>query len=394
VSIDLQKARADTPGTSHVAHLNNAGAALMPAPVLSAVKEHLDLEAEIGGYEAADARREVREHTYDAIARLVGAAREEIAIVENATRAWDMAFYSFDFRAGDRILTARAEYASNYLAYLQVVQRTGAVVEAVPDDESGQLSVEALAEMLDERVKLVAVTHVPTNGGLVNPIEAIGRLTRAAGIPYLVDACQSAGQLPLDVDAIGCDLLAATGRKFLRAPRGTGFLYARRSIVERLHPPFVDLRAATWETVDTYRLRDDARRFETWETNHATKIALGVAADYALGWGLEEIRDANTALADRLRDALHELEGATVLDLGVRPCAIVSFALAGQEPEDVAATLRRRGVNISVSDVVDTRLDMESRGWDQWLRASVHYYNSPDEVDRLVEELRRIVLAD
>jgi selenocysteine lyase/cysteine desulfurase len=393
MSIDLQTARDETLGVAWVTHLNNAGAALMPAPVVSAVTEHLELEAAIGGYEAADARRDWSEHSYDAIARLIGASREEIAIVENATRAWDMAFYSFAFEPGDRILTARAEYGSNYLAYLQVAQRTGAVVEVVPDDETGQLSVDALAEMLDERVKLVSVTHVPTNGGLVNPIEAIGRLTRAAGIPYLVDACQSAGQLPLDVEAIGCDLLAVTGRKFLRAPRGTGFLYARNSIVERLQPPFVDIRSATWETADSYSLMPDARRFETWETNHATKIALGVAVDYALRWGLEEIRDANAALAGRLRGALGELEGATVLDLGVDPCAIVSFALAGQDPEDVAARLRERGVNISVSGVGDTRLDMESRGYDRWLRASVHYYNSPDEVDWLVDELRRLVDA-
>ena len=389
--VDVARARAETPGVARVTHLNNAGAALMPAIVIDAVKEHLDLEAAIGGYEAADARAARWQHAYDALARLVGATREEIAIVENATRAWDMAFYALPLSAGDRILTARAEYGSNYLAYLQVARRTGAVIEVIPDDESGQLSVAALADMLDERVKLVAITHVPTNGGLVNPVEAVGRLTRQAGVPYLLDACQSAGQIPLDVEAIGCDMLAATGRKFLRAPRGTGFLYVRRALLERLEPPFVDLRAASWVSRDAFELCDDARRFEAWETNYATKIALGVAADYALSWGLEEIRATNFALADALRSRLRELDGATVLDLGVRPCSIVSFALDGHAADDLKRALHARGINVSVSEVGDTRLDMERRGPATWVRASVHYYNTRDEIERLVEELRSLV---
>ena len=231
MAIDVARERADRPGVEHVAHLNNAGAALSPEPVLDAVIEHLRREATIGGYEAAAERADRSEHTYDAVAALIGARRDEIAIVENATRAWDMAFYSLRLGAGDRILTTNAEYASNYIPMRQVADRTGAAVVVVPDDEHGQVDVARLATMLDERVKLVSLVHVPSQGGLVQPAAAVGAVCRASGVPLLLDACQSVGQMPVDVEAIGCDMLSATGRKFLRGPRGTGFLYVRRGLV-------------------------------------------------------------------------------------------------------------------------------------------------------------------
>ena len=275
-----------------------------------------------------DATQERQEATYDAIARLISCDRSEVAVLENATRAWDMAFYAIDFRPGDRILTASAEYGSNFIAYLQVAQRTGATVEVVPDDESGQLSVTELERLLDDRVKLVSVTHVPTNGGLVNPAEAIGAVVRDSPALFLLDACQSAGQLPLDVERVGCDLLTVTGRKFLRGPRATGFLYAREGTTAHLEPPFLDVRAAHWDAPDRYTMRSDARRFETWETNRAANIGLGVAIEYALEVGIEAIADRDTRLARRLRELLAAIPGVQVLDLGPAPCAIVSFLVS------------------------------------------------------------------
>ena len=200
--IDVAQARRDTPGCSHVAHLNNAGAALPPAQVTDAVIEHLRREADMGGYEAAEAAAGQVEHTYDAIASMIGADRDEIATVENATRAWDMAFYALRFQPGDRILTTRAEYASNVIALLQVARRTGAVIEVVDDDHTGQVSVADLRHRLDDGrgpVRLVALTHVPTQGGLVNPVAEVGAAAREAGVVFLLDACQSIGQLPIDV---------------------------------------------------------------------------------------------------------------------------------------------------------------------------------------------------
>jgi cysteine desulfurase/selenocysteine lyase len=390
MAIDVRRARHETPGCENVLHFNNAGAALMPQPVLHATIGHLQLEALIGGYEAAAQAHEAVEHVYDATAALLGCHRDEIAIVENATRAWDMAFYAVPLRPGDRILTAVAEYASNYIAFLQVARKTGAAVEVVPNDESGQLSIEALRRAIDNHVKLIAITHVPTNGGLVNPAAAVGQVAREAGVLYLLDACQSVGQLPIDVDAIGCDMLSATGRKYLRGPRGTGFLYVRRGILERLEPPFLDLHAAQWVACDRFEVRPDARRFENWETYYAGKIGLGVAVDYALQWGLEAIWGRITRLAGELRRQLSTIPGITVRDQGVEQCGIVSFTVAGKDAEEVQQLLAKARINVSVSRLSSTRLDMEARGLPDLVRASVHYYNTEEEIKRFCTVLRSI----
>ena len=392
LTLDLERLRAETPGVAHRAHLNNAGAGLMPRSVLAAMTGHLRREAEIGGYEAAEEAEAALDGVYGSVARLIGARRDEVALVENATVAWQMAFYALarNFRPGERILTARAEYAANYVAMLQVAERTEAVIEVIPDDPAGVLDSEALARLLDGRVRLIAVTWVPTNGGLVNPAAAIGRLARAHGIPFLLDACQAVGQMPVDVAELGCDLLAATGRKFLRGPRGTGFLYVRRALLPALEPVMIDHFAAPWVAPHSYRLRPDARRFETWENGYAARLGLGVAVDYARALGLEAISARCRALAGRLRDGLARIPGVRLHDLGPDPAAIVSFSLAAATADEVKARCAAAGINVSVSRPASTLLDATARDLPPLVRASPHYYNSEEEIDRALAVLGAI----
>lgn len=391
MTIDIDRARADTPGVAERLHFNNAGAALMPQAVADAQIEHIRLESRIGGYEAAAAKQDQLEAVYDSIARLIGARRDEIAIVENATVAWDMAFYSLAFSPGDRILTAQAEYAANYVAYLQTAKRTGAVIDVIPSTDDGDVCCESLSAMIDDRVKLIAITHIPTNGGLVNPAAEIGAIAKANRIPYLLDACQAVGQMPIDVASIGCDMLSATGRKYLRGPRGSGFLYIKSDLLHELEPPIIDLYAAKWVAPDRYELRADARRFENWENNYAARLGLGVAVDYAMDWGLEATWQRIVSLSELLRQRLSELPRVSVMDIGKIKCGIVTFAVDGIASEDIKSRLAAEAINVSVSKPSSTLLDAEFRQLPPLVRASVHYYNTEDEVDRFAVVLESVI---
>ena len=383
-----QQARALTPGCDHVLHFNSCGSSLMPIPVLDAVKAHLDSEARIGGYEAATEAMPQWERAYDAIATMLNCHRDEVAITENASRAWDLAFHAIPLKAGDRILTGHAEYVSNWLAFLLVKQRTGCSVELVPDDAHGQMDLDALRSMLDERVKLVALTHVPSSNGLINPAEAVGAVVKDSDALYLLDACQSAGQLPLDVEAIGCDMLSATGRKFLRGPRGTGFLYVRKGVLEQLEPPFIEHQSAIWESLDRFSWRPDARRFETWEKSYANVIGLAEAVDHALHWGLDAIAERVQHLASSLRAGLDALPGVRTRDRGQHKSGIVTFTVEGHDPVSIMKCLAEQRINVTVGRKEIARLDLEHRGIDRVVRASTHYFNTEEEVERFMGAIR------
>lgn len=393
MGMDIEALRQDTPGTANRIHLNNAGAGLLSRQTLRAVISHLELEAAVGGYEAADQERDRVDSTYGHIARLVGGRADEIALSDNSTHAWNTAFCSMTFKPGDRILTGRAEYGSNVLAYLQTAQRTGAEVVVVPNDESGRLDTVALANLIDDRTKLVGITHVPTSGGLVNPAAEIGRITRAAGVPFLLDATQSIGQFPVDVAELGCDMLTATGRKFLRGPRGTGFLWVRSEALAYLEPRVIEIAAATWDGKRGFTWNDGARRFETWEVSYANVLGLDAAVQQCLALGMDEIGRRTLALGARLRDQLDAVPGITTHDLGRDRCGIVTCKAENMPTTDVAAVLAGHGINVSTTDPVQTQFDAEDRDVHPLVRLSPHYYNTETEIDRAVEVLAELTAA-
>jgi len=379
--------REDTPGCAHVAHFNHAGSSLSPRPVLDAVFDHLTLEATIGGYEAAAAADDRLEAVYASIVRLLNAAPDEIALVENATRGWDMAVYAIPFERGDRVLTTQSEYGSNLIALIQIAKRRGVDIEVVPNDAHGQISLDALRAALARPVKAVFIAHMPTNGRLVQPAEEIGSIIRELQPAswYVLDACQTAGQLPLDVDRLQCDVLSATSRKYLRGPRGAGFVYVRRTRIEKMEPLLLDHHAADLVSATEFIVNLTAKRFENWESYVAGRLGLGAAVDYALDLGLDAIRDRVQRLAALLRTRLSAIDGVIVHDAGAVQGGIVTFSRAGIEAEAIKETLAEQKINVSISNRYRMYLDPGQDALGRFVRASVHYVTTDEEIDRLID---------
>lgn len=390
MNLNIGLLRQETPGCKDLVHFNNAGAALQPRPVTEALLHHLMLEQRLGAYEAADATAPQSERFYHALARLLNCAPREIAFADSCTRAWTHLLLSIAFEPGDRILTGQAEYASNYLSLLHLAKHRGVRIDVIPNNADGTLCLDTLEKKLDDDVRLIALTHIASQNGGIQPAIEVGQLARRHRALYLLDACQSAGQLALDVHRIGCDMLTGTGRKYLRGPRGTGFMYVRHSILDYLTPPAIDLQAATWTSHDHYDLRDDARRFEMWEHNVAGKIALAVAADYACDLGLDAIEDRIVTLATQLREQLREIHGVQLHDEGRALSGIISFSVDGVPAATLQQRLRAGHINTSVIKRQNTQLDFAVRQLGDINRASVHYYNTESEIAQFCALLRTL----
>lgn len=357
----------------------------MPAPVFEAVRNHLELERELGGYVATAKAAPLLEGFYDNLAALLGAGSNEIAYAESATRAWDMAFHSIAWAPGDRILTHSSEYGSNYLSFLHLVRRSGVEIDLAPSDDVGRVDVDALAAAITPRTKLIAITYVPMHEGLIQPVKDIGRIARAAGVLFLLDACQAVGQLYLNVKEIGCHVLTGTGRKYLRGPRGTGFLYVSSEIAEQLNPPFVDMRAAKWTAPDSFELMPGARRFEAFESNIAGRIGLAAAAAYAHRIGMPRIEARIRSLAAQLRELLGDLDGVHVHDRGDDCSGIVTFTKSGVAATDLAARLKAAGITVSLARREQAWRGLGDRGLTEVIRSSLHVFNTDDEIHRLAD---------
>lgn len=391
--MEIQRLRADTPGCAHRNHLNNAGSSLMPAPVLAALQDHVRLEAEIGGYEAAAAAAEGVAGAYRSVAALLRTSPDQVAFTEHATASFVAALSAVRFRPGDVLLTTRNDYISNQIQYLALADRFGVDVVRAPDAPEGGVDLQAMEGLIHRRrPRLVAVTQIPTNSGLVQDVAAIGRMCRSRDTLFLVDACQSVGQMPVDPEAMGCDFLSATARKFLRGPRGAGFLWvSRRTLDAGLEPLFPDMRGADWIADDLYQPAPTARRFETWEFAWSLVLATGAAAAYAGALDMSAIQTRVRDLAERLRSGLAALDGVRVLDRGRELCAIVTMTAEDQAADALMTSLRQRGINTTAQQTGDALLDYEAKGAPGALRLSPHYFNTEAEVDAAVDALREIL---
>lgn len=392
-SLILSALRSETPGVEHRIHFNNAGAGLMPASVLRAITAHLELESRIGGYEAADAQREEIGQAYAHIARLINAQPHNIAVMENATVAFNTALSAFSFKDDDVLLTTRHDYVSNQIAFLNLTERFGVRVVRAPDGPEGGVDVQAFAELAHRlRPRVATITHVPTNSGLVQPVEAIAASCRQMGVPVIVDACQSVGQMTVDVEAIDPDFLSVTARKFLRGPRGIGFLYVSDRVLDAgLLPLFPDLRGAEWIDEDLFQPEPQASRFENWEFAYGLVLGMGEAARYAVAVGIPEIERRVVQVAAELRTRLGAIPGLTVQDRGPRLSGIVTVSSDRHSPRHLNDGLASHGINTGVSLRSYALMDFDEKGIDGALRISPHYYNSDTEVDALVEAMTEIV---
>jgi selenocysteine lyase/cysteine desulfurase len=386
---DVARLRGETPGVANRIHLNNAGASLMPAPVLLAMIDHLRLEADIGGYEAAELRSDDIAEFYRQVGALIGSQPENVAFTASATDAFARALSSVPFLPGDTILTTRDDYISNQIAFFSLRKRSGVKIVHAPSLPEGGVDLEAMAVLMRRhRPRLVAVTHIPTNSGLVQPVAEIGTQCRELDLLYLVDACQSAGQYVLAVQRLGCDFLSGTFRKFLRGPRGSGFLYVSdRALDAGYEPLFIDMRGARWSAPDAYDPVGTAARFEEWESPYAALLGAAAAVKYALGVGVERIAKRTPALGMALRDALTEVPGVTILDRGHQRCAIVTLTIAGWPAQEARELLSSLGINSSVSLREYARYDFDEKGVDSCLRLSPHYYNTDEEINAAVEAI-------
>ncbi|MFK8005493.1 MAG: aminotransferase class V-fold PLP-dependent enzyme [Saprospiraceae bacterium] len=390
MSLDIDKLRADTPGTQAVIHFNNAGCSLPVKETIDIITEYLQLEATLGGYEVKNKYDHIINEFYTEAARLINAADDEIALVGNASDGINKILFSIPWETGDVLLTTEVEYGNCYLNYLKLKEEKGIEVKVVPSDDDGNILLEKMEEMISTKVKLIAVTHIPTNSGLIMPAEAIGKIAKKHNILYLLDACQSVGHIPINVKKIQCDFLSTTSRKYLRGPRGMGFIYVRKEVLPKLKPITLDMVTAHWKDADNYDLDCDIKIFEQWEKSYALVLGFSKALSYLNNLSVENTWKRIKHLSTYLRSELEKIAGIEVTDIGKNQCGIVTFSVAGIEAEALVNALLQQGINLSASLRFSSVIDMNKRGLEGVARASIHYYNTEDEIDILVEKVEQI----
>ena len=388
--LDIKKIRLETPGCQSRIHFNNAGSSLNPKGVFVAVQSYLNREQEIGSYEAAEEAKVLINSFYTKFSELLNCSESEIAFIENSTRAWEMAVHSISWKPGDQIITGENEYGSNYLGLLHLAKQRSLKILTIPNDESGTISLSQLEESVTDKTRLIAITHVASQRGDVQPASKVGEIANKHNILYLLDACQSVGQINLDTKSLKCDFLCGSGRKYLRGPRGTGFLYTKSTALKTLEPVFLDLHSANWKNVGSYEFVRDAKMFECWERNMAAMIGLTTAVEYLLKLDVKMVEQRVKQLSLNLREKLSELAAIKILEKSNNCSGIVTFTKTSISATDLKDELQKKGINISVIKQRNARLDLGKECTGDINRASLHYYNSEQEISEFIKELTKL----
>lgn len=388
--MNTDKIRQDIKGLSDgKIFLNNAGSSLMPQVVLDSMINYLHQEEQFGGYEVANRNAELLEQFYDETAKLINCKSSNIAFATSATDAYAKALSSIVFKEGDVIITTVDDYISNQIVFISLQKKLNVKVIRTKNLSDNELDLVDLEHLIKEhRPKLVAVTHIPTNSGLIQNVESVGKICRQYDVLYLVDACQSVGQLVVDVEKIGCDFLTATGRKFMRGPRGTGFLYVSDKILEQNYAPLLlDMRGANWSEFDDYELFKTAKRFEHWEISYASLLGLMEATKYANAVGMKEIENYNRKLSEKLRQNLKN-NGFNIWDWGNNLSSIVTFSGPDGDLENIQKVLKENNVFFSVTYKNSALIDFTNKNINGIVRLSPHYFNTVDEIEKVSEILK------
>ena len=390
--MDIQQIRNDTPACSSSLFLNSAGSSLSPAVVNKAIVDYLAEEEKLGGYKLAEIKERELNGFYHEAAKLVNSTPSNIALTYNATDAYARALSCIPFRKGDVILTTEDDYVSNYFNFITLAKRFQTRFITIKNHGDGGVDMIAFEELvLRHQPRLVSVSHVPTHTGMVQDAASIGAVCEKHNVLYLLDACQSVGQLSVDVKKLKCDFLSATGRKFLRGPRGTGFLYISSSVLARdMAPLFMDLRGADWVSRDKYKISQDAKRFEHWEVPYALMMGLKEALGYVNGIGMDKIDAYNKTLMQRLRGNLSSVRNLQVYDKGARLCNILTFRKKGKTLEETKHALDKAGVLYSVTMRSNAQISFSKYGIEWAIRLSPHYFNTIDEIDQVSEVINSL----
>lgn len=379
--------------------LNSAGSSLPDKRVVDRMRSHLELEATIGGYEAANAAEHDLALFYQRAAGLVEAEPDDMAFMDGGTRAWNSIVYStLGLEAGDEIVTAPSEFGSNLVSLLDVAHRHGATIRMARVNERGAIDRAHLATLLNRRTRLVAISLINAHTGTVNDLDGLDIEVRAItnGALYVVDACQAVGQIPVSVRRLGCDVLTATGRKWLRGPRGTGFLYVRSSVRDRLRPPTLDQANAGLVTPGSYpdsefSFREDALRFETWERSIAAVLGLSEAILIVDELGIDNIHLEVARLAKRLRAALVDVDGVDILEDVEEASGIVCVAPASAAPWDLVPAMSEVGFSVGMMPRWVDGPAFAGPSHRSALRLSPHFFNTNDEIDAAAQALAPLV---